>query len=189
MAIELPIRTQGFPNVLKDLGIITPQQGNFWGFSTLVSPVYLVGANSQISTTTPRFINDQNISNVFANPTAGSVLATTTALQRGRYVINVTLFAKNTSATNPLEIWGVIRDGLGGTAVHFTWIDYINFTGTDRNVFRTETTFTFDVQSDGWVMGIEGLGGLGPIAGFTIVNLKFSKYAELPLIQSNDAAP
>jgi len=61
MGVELAIRTQGYPQLIKQLGIVPPQQGPFWGLSTVVAPTYIVGANAEVSTSGPRFNNDQII--------------------------------------------------------------------------------------------------------------------------------
>lgn len=111
----LQIKSQGFPNLVQDLGVQSPLAGPFWGLETTVVPTYIVGASQpvpQLSTPYP-FQNFDSSNSV--NPLAGAVIARTVALERGRYNLEVEYWFSNAAASTFTFLVFQAHDAVGGT--------------------------------------------------------------------------
>jgi len=184
MGVELAIRTQGYPQLIKQLGIVPPQQGPFWGLSTVVAPTYIVGANAEVSTSGPRFNNDQIIAADASDPLPAAVINATPALKRGRYVFNLLWVWSNGDAVNALRLEYVLRDTTPANRL-FVFLDFIHVTGVQA-VGRAETTFTADILDDGWTGNFTVLGAAAAVPMIVMCSTKFHKYGELPLERDLD---
>jgi len=102
---ELGIKSQGYPELLRQTGAQSPLSGPFWGLSTVVVPVSLVG-NSTIISQVPGAMPLANWQSdgIIAAPVAARILATTTILERGYHAIRMTGFGSNAGAVSFVRI-------------------------------------------------------------------------------------
>lgn len=110
----LPIRTQGFPSLINQLGIQSPLQGPFWGFESTIVPVYEIGSSSVKSVGPPAYrLEDSDTRGMKTAPLAIDTLALIGSLnrpaQRGFYAYHIRFWWVSTGAhgTNifSLQFW------------------------------------------------------------------------------------
>jgi len=83
----LQIKTQGFPSIIKDLGVQSPLSGPFWGFEPTVIPTYQIGDLSvKLNAAQPYFPADIDTDSA-TDPGDNQALAVSPALPAGRYAI------------------------------------------------------------------------------------------------------
>lgn len=106
----LQIKSQGFPEILTDLGIQSPLQGPFWGFESTVLPIVDVQKNTVRPLATTPYDGFAS-AGVLATPAAGAFLAQTNAvLFRGAWAIQANVAWVNTSATNAFVLFERYND-------------------------------------------------------------------------------
>lgn len=130
MAI-LQVKSQGFPNLISDLGVQSPLQGPFWGLETITRPVYIVGASKPVPQTATPYPLQNFDYNLNVNPLAGTELAKTVALTRGRYNLEITYWFSNGGVSSNSRLLIHFSDALGGT-IQFWDFDFISGTGSSR---------------------------------------------------------
>jgi len=178
MPLELPIQTQGFPNLLKELGVLTPQQAPFWTFTPLVTPVYIIGADTEISVTPPRFPSQQIVVETVNDPINGTLIAQTAGLKRGRYVFLLTWVFENLDVADILDFQFLLRDE-NSINQRFHFLDRIPAAGSRRANSREETTITLDLPTDGWTaMFVTTTTGTAPTGLILTAQQMFHKYAD-----------
>lgn len=187
MAQELQIRNQGFPGLLADTGAISPLQGPFWSLASIISPTYLIGADAEINTAPPRWVNSHIFTQVVNNPAAGGEYNVSFALKRGRYVFELNWYFSNGDAVNGGQFDFFLQDGAGAN-YFFNFLDYIQVVGNDRHIARGSQQFCCDVQTDGHTSGVVFLGAVAANPCVLILSTKLRKYAELPLEPQNDSS-
>ena len=182
MPLILPVRTQGFPQLLRDLGIITPQVGSFWELSTLISPTFLVGANAEVSATTARFPTDNYAFQIFVDPITNSEWGTTPELPRGRYQFKFNWFWLNRHATAEQTISVKLQPFGGGTAIKIWTLDVMNSAlAFGRQADRGDIEFCVDLPTDGLEMTYVATGAGSPTPAYVGGGLWWHKYGDLPL--------
>lgn len=114
----LHIKSQGFPNVLNQLGIQSPLQGPFWGFESTVLPTYQIGCSSIQPTSVSPFKNiDQDTQGILVAPLAIDVIAYIGGagypLQRGFYAYEIDFWWVCTGAATSnqfaLQFWDATK--------------------------------------------------------------------------------
>lgn len=182
MPMELPIRTQGFPQVLRDLGVITPQVGQIWTLSTLVEPIFLVGADAEVSTVPPRYPTANYVYTSFVNPILNSEWGATSELLRGRYSFKFNWFWENQHATAEQTIAIVLQPFLGGTVLKFWTIDVMmSALSAGRQGDRGDLEFCIDVPRDGLQINYRAVAAGAPNPSYVGGGVWWHKYGELPL--------
>ena len=140
----LPINKQGFPAVLKNLGVIQPLQGPFWGFDPTIMPVFVVGdVSTKQNAGMPYFTGDFN-TNVTVDPGTLAVLAVTPQLVSGRYGLEFDYVWFVGAANGSLLTYSVV-DGGGSVVRDFTF-DIMGPTGTPRDRGANQLFFVEDLN-------------------------------------------
>jgi hypothetical protein len=186
MAIELPLQSQGFPNLLKKLGVLVPQQGPIWTFTPLVSPVYLLGADAEVNANPPRFSSTQIVVETVNDPINGTLIAQSAALKRGRYVFWLTWFYSNLDVANNIDFQFLTRDE-NGINQQFVALDRVPIAGLQRSNSRYETYLTMDLLTDGWTaMFVTTTTGTAPTGLILTAQHAFHKYADFSVESESD---
>lgn len=94
----LPIRSQGFPNLIDELGVQSPIQGPFWGFESTVIPTVDV-RGLRTKPRSPAVYDGFASAGTIVTPAAGAFLAqTNTILLAGAWAIQLSWAFINASA-------------------------------------------------------------------------------------------
>lgn len=135
----LPLKNQGFPGVLDQLGIQSPMQGPFWGFESTVLPIYIIGSeNIQQGTTFPYLRND-SADSTNTNPGASATLLQSPNLEAGRYALRIFWAINNSSVTASMLLFKV-RDVLG-TVIQTVALQPIGEDGSSQDMSRGSEEF------------------------------------------------
>lgn len=154
----LQIKTQGFPNLIRDLGVQSPLQGPFWGFDPTVIPTYQIGSDSinknALGLPYPKanFIDD-----VAVNPGASAIPIQTPNLEAGIWAFQVHWAIGNGSANSTFLLYKVAN--VGGTVIRVTAICCVAPTGSSAAFQNGETNFVEEIQ-EGDTIFLENLTAL-----------------------------
>jgi len=163
----LPIKTQGFPQIIEQLGIQPPLVGPFWGFESTVIPTYLVGSSGILATSLPPFkLIDSDTKGVIVNPQTIDTLAFIgdggvpgpNRLQRGFYAYRFN--------------YSFVNTGVAGT--NYIQLQFWDSTGTvardNTRVVMTGGTTVPPAQGEGFVDGVIEIKEEGDYGRFSMVN-------------------
>jgi len=96
----LPIRSQGFPDLITELGIQSPLSGPFWGFESTVLPTIDVRNPRNLPRSGVVYDGFASVGQI-PLPAANSILAqTNTVLFRGAWALSLNWAWVNTTASN-----------------------------------------------------------------------------------------
>lgn len=153
MGSELFIKSQGFPELLKKLGVQSPLVGNFWSLGSLVSPVYLVGTDPNQLHTRFRYPFSNYRENVESTMGENTIVITP-ALVRGLYAVRFDWTWFNQSGSSRLDF--IIRDAAAAT-VKNTSLQRMS-TGTTATTFGAGSAeFVEEIPGDGFQMLFQNL--------------------------------
>lgn len=106
----LPIRSQGFPNLITQLGIQSPLQGPFWNFESTVLPTIDVRSLRNEPTTGMAVMDAFASAGQLATPIAGDFLATFGPLLIGAWALRFQWAWVNQSAGNAFLAFQRLND-------------------------------------------------------------------------------
>jgi len=94
---ELAIKSQGFPELLRDTGAQSPLAGPFWSLSSMVMPTYQIGNSSIVPGEGFPFPFANFTSGIFVSPIINTVIGLTGILQRGFWALRMEGYAANSA--------------------------------------------------------------------------------------------
>lgn len=140
----LQLKSQGFPDVLKLLGVQSPLSGPFWGFEPTILPIYIIGSESQQHTATFFSSRFNHQDSVTSNPGASAFLLDSPAMSAGRHVIHLWWSFFNASANASTVVFKT-RDS-GGTVINTIPITVVGATGNNMDHTRGETEICEELE-------------------------------------------
>jgi len=149
----LNLQGQGFPEILKLLGVNQPLAGPFWAFESTILPVLNVGSTQVLSSSTPPMENFFTMGQI-ATPGATATLANTVIsnLQKGWHALRLQMFWRNLTAARSeisLQRWNSV-----GAVQETDYLVVIAPTGTagENGQYTVDLVLQIPEFGDQWLL-------------------------------------
>lgn len=172
----LPIKSQGFPNVLSVLGVQSPLQGPFWGFESTVLPTIEVASTNVKSSSGVPWVGRNADLGPIATPAANATLANSVVgwMPQGYWALHCTWYCLNTTVANGTTI-ELRRVNAAFVTQDFETLDLVTASGGQKNYAIGSRDIVMWNPTEGHQFVLANVGNL-PTAGsvaFGILRWRF----------------